>query len=50
MRRGLLWLRAYWPLLASLLFLVFSLLFLWACTGFAMPTQELALVRLRVEF
>lgn len=49
MRRRLLWLRAYWPLLASLLFLVFSLLFLWACTGFAMPTQELALVRLEQQ-
>lgn len=49
MRRRILWLRAYWPLLASLLFLVFSLLFLWACTGFAMPTQELALVRLEQQ-
>lgn len=49
MRRRLLWLRAYWPLLASLLFLAFSLLFLWACTGFAMPTQELALVRLEQQ-
>jgi len=49
MRRRLLWLRAYWPLLVSLLFLVFSLLFLWACTGFAMPTQELALVRLEQQ-
>lgn len=49
MRRRLLWLRAYWPLLASLLFLVFSLLFLWACTGFAMPNQELALVRLEQQ-
>ncbi len=49
MRRRILWLRAYWPLLASLLFLVFSLLFLWACTGFAMPTHELALVRLEQQ-
>lgn len=49
MKRRLLWLRAYWPLLASLLFLAFSLLFLWACTGFAMPTQELALVRLEQQ-
>lgn len=49
MRRRILWLRAYWPLLASLLFLVFSLLFLWACTGFAMPPQELALVRLEQQ-
>ena len=49
MRRRILWLRAYWPLLASLLFLVFSLLFLWACTVFAMPTQELALVRLEQQ-
>lgn len=49
MRRRILWLRAYWPLLASLLFLAFSLLFLWACTGFAMPTQELALVRLEQQ-
>ena len=49
MRRRLLWLRAYWPLLASLLFLAFSLLFLWVCTGFAMPTRELALVRLEQQ-